>query len=189
MANETTEEQSSSPPSPSSAYGPLVTTAVIGAILYTVDALVLGQGGLIVLATMCGMIVGLVRIGSAVGRRSARDAGIAAMTLVLWIGFAVGTFASVYGQTHLAKSRAERVIAACEAYRTAHGVYPENLQQLVPGYLPEIPRARIALTFDRFDYITMVGRDGAQPILMYTTVPPFGHASYTFETKRWSSSN
>lgn len=188
MSNEATEEQSpNASPSP---YGPLVATAVIGAILYTVDALILGQGGLIVLATMCGMIVGLVRIGSAVGRRSARDAGIAAMTLVLWIGFAVGTFASVYGQTHLAKSRAGRVIAACEAYRTANGVYPENLQQLVPAYLPEIPRARIALTFDRFDYIRMVGREyGTQTMLMYTTVPPFGHASYTFETKRWSSSN
>jgi len=188
VANEATEEQSpNASPSP---YGPLVATAVIGAILYTVDALILGQGGLIVLATMCGMLVGLVRIGTALGRRSARDAGIAAMTLVLWIGFAVGTFASVYGQTHLAKSRAERVIAACEAYRTANGGYPENLQQLVPAYLPEIPRARIALTFDRFDYIRMVGREhGTQTMLMYTTVPPFGHASYTFETKRWSSSN
>lgn len=183
-----TEEQTSASPSP---YAPLVTTAVIGAILYTIDALVLGQGGLIVLATMCGMLVGLVRMGTALGRRSPRDAAIQAMTFVLWIGISLATFASVYGQAYLAKGRAERVISACEAYRTENGVYPRDLAQLVPAFLPEIPRARVALTADRFDYITTLDHTGGgeRTMLMFTTVPPFGHAAYTFETKRWSSSN
>lgn len=171
----------------SSTYRPLVATAVIGAILYTFDALVLGQGGIIVLGTMIGMLVALVRAGTSLAKKGGAKEGLVhAITFMMWIGFATGTFASVYAQASLSKSRAKTVIAACEAYRGENGVYPERLEDLVPKFLPRVPRARLALTADTFDYRAFPAAQGQHTMLMWTTIPPFGHASYVFETKQWS---
>lgn len=184
MADDAHEKQSG-------LYRPLIATAVIGAILYTFDALVLGQGGIIVLGALLGILVALVRMGGALAKKGgAKEAGVHAIALVMWIGLAIGTFVSIRVQARISRSRAETVIAACEAYRTDNGVYPDELSRLVPRYLARVPRARLALTADTFDYYVFpasAGERDSHTTLMWTTIPPFGHGSYTFETKHWGS--
>ncbi len=175
--------------SPHAGMRPLVVTATIGAIVYTVDAVLLGQGALGVAASFLGMVVALVKIGGALGRRSSRDALVQLAAFLLWIGFAVGIVASVAFQAKISRARAERVVAACRAYHEAEGRYPDELGALVPKYLPTVPRARVAFAFDSFLYMHRKAEVGSEEhtLLVYTTVPPFGRVTYDFEHDRWGS--
>ncbi len=49
-----------------------------------------------------------------------------------------------------AKINAMPIIAAADQYRLAEGHYPQNLDQLVPGYLPSLPRATWRLNPGRY---------------------------------------
>lgn len=79
----------------------------------------------------------------------------------------------------IARSRAETVIAAVEKYREDKSAYPESLQGLVPGYITEIPKPRIAPS--RFYYLGTP----QDPHLMYMEFPPFGSVSWSFNNKEW----
>lgn len=105
------------------------------------------------------------------------------------LAFLLGYGMRVYN-TSLAQERAERIIAAVEAYRAQNGVYPEKLQQLVPRFIPKVPeKARMALTDSGFRYISMKLNDESvmndRHMLMYVTFPPFGRRTYSFETASW----
>jgi len=69
----------------------------------------------------------------------------------LWAGLVLATIALITYQGAVAYQRAARddaaprLIQALEHYRIDHDTYPEKLQQLVPDYLREIPRARMGL--------------------------------------------
>ncbi|MFZ5832084.1 MAG: hypothetical protein ACOY3P_18525 [Planctomycetota bacterium] len=86
-------------------------------------------------------------------------------------------------QWRIAETNASRVVAACEAFHAANGSYPQNLDELVPTYLPEIPRAKYCLVFGEFRYYSF-GSDS--PILVWFAVPPYGRKIYNFEERRWS---
>lgn len=82
---------------------------------------------------------------------------------------------------HIAKERAERIIAAVEDYKATNGKYPDRLDQLAPQFIAEIPaKARITFTDSGFRYLA-----GESHTLMYVAVPPFGRVTYDFETKSW----
>jgi len=94
--------------------------------------------------------------------------GLAAVELLSW-------------DARLGRERAGSVIAAVERYKADNGSYPERLENLVPGYLPAIPDARMLVSAPRFYYIPHAR--GA--ILMYVVAPPFLRATYDFETREW----
>lgn len=73
---------------------------------------------------------GTVKTGVAVAR--------VAIPLVTW-ALAVGNYAV---QRSTAFANAGRIIEACEEYRSARGVYPQKLDQLVPQFLEHVPRAK-----------------------------------------------
>lgn len=81
---------------------------------------------------------------------------------------------------YLGKKRGETVIAAIEKYHDDKGSYPGNLQNLVPEYLAEIPKPRIAPGI--FYY------QGApdDPHLMFTSYAPFGRLSWSFKDRKWT---
>jgi hypothetical protein len=79
----------------------------------------------------------------------------------------------------LARSRAETVIAAVDQYHKDKGEYPQTLQNLVPVYLAEIPKPRIAP--GRFYYLGGL----KEPHLMYEEFPPFGRVSWSFAEREW----
>jgi hypothetical protein len=83
-------------------------------------------------------------------------------------------------QSSIAETNAAKIISACEAFHAANGKYPKTLGELVPKYMPSVPRAKYCLTFGEFLY------SDAKPMLFWYTVPPFGRKIYNFQERRWS---
>lgn len=81
----------------------------------------------------------------------------------------------------IAQERAEGVIAAVKAYRADAGRYPAALGELVPRYLPAVPRAKYTLAFHEFGYRS----SGSDAWLHYVALPPFGRPTYAFSSGRW----
>jgi hypothetical protein len=82
-----------------------------------------------------------------------------------------------------ARRQADKTIAACEAFKAMHGQYPEKLEDLVPGFMPRVPRAKIFSAWSEFHYRAYDNRHS----LMWVALPPFGRRYYSFEVKRWAS--
>jgi hypothetical protein len=74
------------------------------------------------------------------------------------------------------------LIATCEEYKKKNDDYPENLSDLVPDFIDEIPVAKSTLGSNRFFYIT--SKDSH--FLSYTAMPPFGKPRYSFEKQKWA---
>jgi len=158
-----------------------VGSCIGAAIVYLVDAFVLNQGALAVVAALCFIVVFVfVLVYAAIKRDLGR-----ALSWVVRAGMFTLTAAAVLGTNHLqnvlARHRAEEVIAACDRYRALHGEYPEQLSDLVPALLAIVPRAKYVVGFGRFDYHAAVGRH----TLGYTALPPFGRPFYVLEEHRW----
>lgn len=77
---------------------------------------------------------------------------------------------------------AARVVAACEEFRAVNGRFPRTLNELVPQYLPSVPRAKYCLHYGEFAYFLNDGH----ALLVWCVVPPYYRAIYDFETRRWS---
>ena len=99
--------------------------------------------------------------------------GIPAVTLgLVWANDAY--------QLGVAEANARRIIAACEAYHAANGLFPEKLDELVPQYLESVPLAKYCLGSNRFYYYS------ATPLLWWQVVPPYYRKIYNFQTRSWS---
>jgi len=85
-------------------------------------------------------------------------------------------------QYRIGKANAPRIIAACEEFHAANGKFPKTLDELVPRYMPSIPRAKYCLDFGEFQYLNLDGR----PLLVWYVVPPYGRKVYNFEDRRWN---
>ena len=84
-------------------------------------------------------------------------------------------------QARVAEARSHRVVAACEAYRTVNGKFPEKLDDLVPQYMPYVPSARYCPgPWSQFLYF-----NSGSPSLLWYIFPPYGRKIYDFETRRW----
>lgn len=83
-------------------------------------------------------------------------------------------------QYRVGKANAPKIIAACEEFRAANGKFPKTLDELVPRYLPSIPRAKYCLEFGEFVYMNY-----GHPMLVWYIAPPFGRKIYDFEERRW----
>jgi hypothetical protein len=84
-------------------------------------------------------------------------------------------------QSNIARANAQRIITATERFHTANGRYPGKLEDLVPQYLASVPRAKYALMFGEFGYVSTPNSHG----IMWVGMPPFGRPFYKFEEKRW----
>ena len=102
-------------------------------------------------------------------------------------GIYVMAVAMVFGlrviNAEIAKQRAGAVIAAVETYQERNGKFPDRLDQLVPGFVSEIPsKAKITFMDTGFRYQATDGDHS----LTYVSFPPFGRRVYQFEKKEWS---
>ncbi|MDO8804320.1 MAG: hypothetical protein Q7R35_07810 [Elusimicrobiota bacterium] len=77
----------------------------------------------------------------------------------------------------LARRRARELITACNKYKESHGDFPEKLQDLVPEFIPKIPRAKYTPMYGNFNY--------QRGNLMWTSIPPFGRPYYDLYAGRW----
>jgi hypothetical protein len=158
--------------------------AIVCAALFVVDAFVLGQGAI---ATGVGLVLillgaldvlrGLLGDRVRVRRGLTRIAIYAALVLSVW--------GAIYFGNKLARSRAEQLVVALNAYKSEHGDYPTALQALVPKYTAAVPTAKYTLVGSEFLYHYAPAQQAG--FLGYTTFPPFGRRIYSLETKSWGS--
>ncbi len=84
-------------------------------------------------------------------------------------------------QIKIADANASRIIAACERFHGVNGRFPKSLDELVPRYMPFVPRAKYCLGYGEFDYFSF-----GKPMLVWCVVPPYDRRIYDFETRRWN---
>jgi hypothetical protein len=158
-------------------------TAVALGVLFLFDLGYAGQGLLSLLVAVCGL--GVLTVGalwSAVRGAAPRARSRALRAgLYLLLGLAAYGTARFHGAT--AETHAVRVIEACRAFEARHGMLPNRLEDLVPEFLPAVPRAKYTLAWGEFTYSTFTEK---RHTLMYVAFPPFGRRVYHFEARRWS---
>lgn len=148
----------------------------IAVFLYVFDALVFSQGILGLFSVLYALAVLLPLWLAARGddRELAERRGTLALTYGI-LGIAV--LGTVLFNNRLATRRAERVIAACQRYKVDNKVYPETLEELVPKYLPSVPKAKLAFMYSDFFYSASPDHHR----LTWTVFPPFGRRWYAME--------
>lgn len=150
----------------------------LSALLFVVDALWLNQGLYSLAFAVVLLVVGLPR--AFLPRfRPVRRARLRNIAVYLSAVAIVWTF-NLANQS-IAQSRAQDLVDAVTAYQAEHKRYPRSLQDLVPEYIHEVPRAKYTLAFAEFRYFG--GED--DPRLMYTALPPFGRPMYSFARRKW----
>lgn len=163
----------------------LTPTAATLAVLFLADVGVTGQGFFSLAVAAVGFLSLLVRAARSAFRGERETARARTLRSVLYLALGVLTIGVLRVHRVIAATRAEGLIQACRAYQEKHAQLPESLQQLVPEFLPAIPRARYAAMYADFSY--WVTRDDSTHHLMYVVVPPYGRRTYTFETGVWDT--
>ncbi|MBJ6725271.1 hypothetical protein [Geomesophilobacter sediminis] len=159
-------------------------TVVTAFLLLIVDAVLVNTVFMAGIVLLVGIPVLLVKL--VLYRKERERRRLLLKRAAVWGAMVVLSIAALIGNDSLAVRRAEKVIAACEAFRGKTGAYPEKLSQLVPGYLPKIPLAKPFVTVgDKFQYHA----DPADHCLSYTTVPPYGRMCYHLEKRHWEALN
>ncbi|WP_224362860.1 hypothetical protein [Hyalangium versicolor] len=82
-----------------------------------------------------------------------------------------------------AQKNAEQIVAACRAFERKHGRLPTTLEELVPEFLPALPKA----LYDgpHFGFVYDVTPEPPRHVLGWTDRIPFGRPYYVFEEDRW----
>jgi hypothetical protein len=149
--------------------------------LGAVDAFIFGQAVIAFFLCVTGALYYPLRAIQARkdGARLKLRLSKAAITSIA--GFAaLGAIA--YGNV-MARERAGALIVAVERFHAKHGRYPGRLEEMIPEFVAEIPRAKYVAIADRFRY----SRSGSRHSLMYVEMPPFGRRIYTFEDRKWTT--
>ncbi len=148
-------------------------------ILFVLDALVMNQGtiSLFLLLTII-----LWWLPKSAFRKYKKQSPKEELTKVLLYGFIVtAVFTSNSINNKIAQNRANNLVLIIEHFHQVTGGYPETLNDLVPSYLPKLPKAKYTLGFNSFEYINHEGSIS----LFYHAIPPFGRPTYVFNRKQW----
>jgi hypothetical protein len=158
-------------------------TAVVLGLLFLFDLGFSGQGLYSLLVAAIGFAI--LSLGGAWSLIRGRQplARSRAARAALYLLLAAATIGALRFHAYTARVNTERVIAACRAYERANGRLPERLQDLVPAFLPAVPRAKYVLMFGEFNYFS----SPESHTLQYVALAPFGRRLYHFEQDRWSS--
>lgn len=158
-------------------------TALSLGLLFLVDLGYLGQGLFSLLVAVIGLAILVPASLWSLIRGQRPLAGSRAARAVLYLLLGVATVGAMRFHADTARVNADRVIAACRSYEKANGKLPETLPDLVPAFLPGIPRAKYTGMFGEFTYLSAP----TNHTLLYVALPPFGRRLYHFEQNRWSN--
>ncbi|MBF0329645.1 MAG: hypothetical protein HQL10_10850 [Nitrospirae bacterium] len=148
-------------------------------ILFVVDVFVFNQFTIAGSTLFLGTPVLLVKLFRA--RKDKARVRLLMAKAVIYTFMVIFVFAAAVFNNKVADARAKDIIAACELFKDKNGHYPEQLSDLVPEFLAEVPSAKYSLMGSNFRYI--VRQDGHA--LMYETVSPYGRKYYVLEKKEW----
>lgn len=146
--------------------------------LIVVDAFIINQG-------VIAACVGVWMLGVSLPRaaftkiREHRRLRLASAGILLGAVFMV--FVLNWANNHIARSRAETLVAAVKVFHQKHQRYPATLDELVPGFIARVPVAKYTLIFGSFQYLSGPGNHA----LLYVELPPFGRPVYNFERGQW----
>ena len=152
--------------------------------LLFIDGFALAQGALAGIVTVIMVLLGMVHLVIGLFGDRARVRTGAAMIAIYGLMMA-SVVATINANNQLASRRAGEIVVALNAYRSTTGDYPARLADLVPAYLPAVPRAKYTLMFDEFTYHHDPGKEGG--FLMYAVLPPFGRRTYSLDRSTWGS--
>ena len=151
-------------------------------IAYGVDTFVTGIPGFGLLYCTAFVFIGTF---SSVNNLLQSRRSIAAQRAIHTIVYAVVATAimGTFLLDHWAgRSTAGTIASAARAYKVDHGSYPHDLDALIPRYLYTIPRPSFRLLYTDYDYWYF---DDSDPMLIWLTAPPFGHAILHIETGKY----
>jgi hypothetical protein len=158
-------------------------TAIALAVLFVLDLGYAGQGMYSLLVAVIGFSLLTAGAVWSAARGAAPRARSRALRASLYLMLGVAAFATTRFHQATAEAHAARVIDACRAFDARHGKLPNRLVDLVPEFLPAVPRAKFTLAYGQFEYSAF---DEHRHTLMYVAFPPFGRRIYHFEGARWS---
>jgi hypothetical protein len=180
-------EQRKPPASPGEAQAPgkppsLRTAFIVCSILLAIDILLFG-------APMLGIYAGLVLVLWLAPRmvfawRKPALRRHRALVALVTLGMIAINFSVYRIYETVAQKRVTEVAEALIRYRAIKGLYPEQLQQLVPDYLPVVPTAKPGLI--AMNRIWYLHKPPGPAGLMYVSFPPYGRKVFNLETREWS---
>jgi hypothetical protein len=158
-------------------------TIIIAVCLYVFDGLVVGEGVIGVFVFLVAFLAGGIRILTAAHSKDHTLARLHAARIGVYFLMAVAIVGTLYVNNRIARHQAERLIAACRQYETKYHRLPDRLQELVPEFLPGVPRAKYTVMYGDFTYLT----SEKSYRLYYVAFPPLTRAIYSFKSGRWST--
>ena len=158
---------------------PSVLSALVAAsILFVMDALI---GNVVLLCLLMGIYQVVVELPLSFLKRNGPTRRQSLRNIAVYLGALLLAIVMVKVNAYVAPLHAHQIIDAIESYHAANGVYPKELDDLVPQFIDHVPCAQY--TFGGFFYYMRGGTIEA-PIFFYN---PHGmdHHGYDFKTKRW----
>lgn len=147
--------------------------------LFIFDAFVLGQGAIAIFTIVAVVFWFIPKTLFALKRKEILITW--ALKTLIYTVMAATIVAANTTQNHLAKTKAEHLIAAVNEYKAQYQSYPLRLDELVPELLTKIPKAKYTVLFNNFVYTNREGH----ATLMYFDFPPFGRPYYDFNKQEW----
>lgn len=152
---------------------------ITGAILFVLDALVMNQGAI---SLFLILTIFLWWLPKSAFKKYKKQSPKEELTKVLIYGsIVIAVFTSNSINNKIAQNRANDLVLIIENFHQVTGDYPKTLNDLVPSYLPTVPKAKYTLGFNSFKYSNEEGSIS----LFYHAIPPFGRPTYVFDRKEW----
>lgn len=155
-------------------------TFIIAVILFGLDAFWLNQGVIALITIIIALPIMIIKALINWKNKPLLKKRLAAGGIYLLMSLLI--FASISLNNKIARSRADMLIETCEKYKKKNNEYPENLSDLVPDFINEIPVAKYTLNSNRFFYTASKGSHS----LFYMAMPPYGRPTYSFEKQKWA---
>lgn len=158
---------------------PLRGSIVTALCLFILDSLILGQGAIAIFALIAVVFWMLPKTLFAWKRKQLLINR--ALKLSIYTVMVAAILIVNVANNHLAGMRAEQLIISVNTFNEQYQRYPVTLDELVPGLITVIPKAKYTLMFNNFIYTNMEGH----ATLMYFDFPPFGRPYYDFNKQEW----
>ena len=140
-------------------------------LLYVVDVLI--TGGIVAPLMVVGLVVYMIPV-TLFSFRNRALMKQRALEVAIYGAMVVAIVSTVTLNNHIARQRANDLIAACIQYQAKHEKFPDKRDDLVPEFVSKIPAAKPTLSFNRFHYTARPGWH----VRMYVVLPPFGRELY-----------
>ncbi|NQT32641.1 MAG: hypothetical protein HQ594_03095 [Candidatus Omnitrophica bacterium] len=153
----------------------------IAVFICFIDSFVYSQGGIALLTVIIAMVILIPKILIALVKKNSQLCKQRIVIAGIYLLMAIMVFTAISMNNKLASKRADRLILACNSYKEKYQKYPDTLENLVPEFISRVPKAKFALSYSEFMYISR--KDSH--LLVYYAAPPFGRWVYKMETKSW----